>query len=516
MTFDIMGNMKRFDWVRCLKLLIAFLIPLAGVVICSNELDNDSWYVLAEGREIVENGIYYEDQLSMHEGLEVTVQNYGFAAIFYLLYQAFGSVGVYIAMLLLNLLLCYLIYKICMLISNKNVNLSLILMILTDLVLGRWFVVTRAQLLSYCILMLVIYILELYIKTDKTKHLWWIPLLSLAQVNLHASVWPMILLTIGVYIIDGIKQPKLHLDGYRKWPLIAVGLTSLLVGFLNPYGIKMMTFILTSYGIQEANAFVIEMHPFNLETSSLIALYVVIATTLILYIFGNNKNIRMRWLFLLFGFLALGINTFKGMAYLILVLLFPLAAVYKNTKVEKWGTRKSRWMVASWMGIFAVLTIIICIVIMLPEIGRRGPSEEMIGAIDMLDQEVGDIDKKTLDIYTGYNEGGYLEYRGYKPYIDPRMEVFIKSNNGKADIFQEYYEMYNGDMEKDEFLRRYDFDYLVVREGEKLYDLPNSKYEKIYERDDESGENDGEKPNEIDGIRIYKKNYSNFDKCDII
>ena len=134
----------------------------------------------------------------------------------------------------------------------------------------------------------------------------------------------------------------------------------------------------------------------------------------------------------------------------------------------------------------------------------------------MLDQEVGDIDKKTLDIYTGYNEGGYLEYRGYKPYIDPRMEVFIKSNNGKADIFQEYYEMYNGDMEKDEFLRRYDFDYLVVREGEKLYDLPNSKYEKIYERDDESGENDGEKPNEIDGIRIYKKNYSNFDKCDII
>ena len=252
--------MKKFGWV---KYLIAFLIPLAGVMVCSNGLDNDSWYVLAEGREIVENGIYYEDQLSMHEGLEVTVQNYGFAVIFYLLFQAFGPVGVYIVMLLLNLLLCYLIYKICMLISNKNVNLSLILMILTDLILARWFVVTRAQMVSYCILMLVIYILELYIKTDKSKFLWWIPLLSFAQINLHASLWPMILLVMGVYIIDGIKQPKLHLEGYKKGPLLVVGLAAFLVGFLNPYGVKMMTFILTSYGVPEANININEMYPFN-------------------------------------------------------------------------------------------------------------------------------------------------------------------------------------------------------------------------------------------------------------
>ena len=161
--------------MRWLKFLIAVLVVTAGVMVCNNSLDNDSWYVLAEGREIVENGIYYEDQLSMHEGLEVTVQNYGFAVIFYLIYSAFGPVGIYIGMLILNLVLCYLIYEICMLLSNKNINLSLIITILTDLLLARWFIATRAQLVSYCAIMLVIYLLELYIKTDKTKYLWWIP-----------------------------------------------------------------------------------------------------------------------------------------------------------------------------------------------------------------------------------------------------------------------------------------------------------------------------------------------------
>ncbi|MBQ3440928.1 hypothetical protein IJG27_01285 [Candidatus Saccharibacteria bacterium] len=491
------------NWV---KYVIAFLVPVAAVMVFHNSLDNDSWYVLAEGREIVENGIYYEDQLSMHEDLEVTVQNYGFAAIFYLFYSAFGGVGIYIAMLVLNGVLCYLIYKVCMLLSNKNVNLSLILMMLTDLLLSYSFITTRAQVVSYVIMMLVIYILELYIKTDKSKYLWWIPVLSLVQINLHASLWPMILLIIGVCILDGIKQPKLHLEGYRKKPLIVVGMMAFLVGFLNPYGVRMMTFILTSYGVPEANDYVNELKSFDLGSNFHILLYTMIAVVMVLYIFAKNKNIRVRWLLMLFGFLALGINTIKGMSQLILVLFFPMAAVYRNVRIEKWGTRKIRWMLASWVGILALATVGTYVAVVLPGVNMDGPSEEMIAAIDILDREVGDVDKETLNIYVGYNEGGYLEYRGYKSYMDPRMEVFIRSNNGKADIFQEYYDFSKGKIEKDDFLERYDFDYIVVREDERLYDLSNDEFELIYEKDDEENNASDDEFGEVFGVRIYKKN----------
>lgn len=490
--------MKWREWLKYLKFLIAFLIPMMGVMVCNNGLDNDSWYVLAEGREIVENGVYYEDQLSMHEGLDVTVQNYGFAAIFYLLYSAFGGVGIYLIMLILNGVLMFLIYKICMLLSNKNINLSLLIMILTDLLLAYGYIVTRAQVVSYVILMLLIYILELYVRKGNKKALWWIPVLSLLQINLHASLWPMILIVIGVYMIDGVRQPRFKYKGYKIKPLVLVGVASFVMGFLNPYGVKMMTFLLTSYGVPEANNYIEEMKTFNVFGANFnILLYVVIVSAMILYIFGKNRNIRLRYLILIFGFLALGLSTVKGMSQLILVLLFPLAEVYKDAKIGRKKSRKLKWMVLSWAGILAFATIMTYSVVMLPRVNCDGPFEEMVKAVDVLDEKVGDANKNDLKVYADYNEGGYLEFRGYRPYIDPRMEVFLLSNNGKADIFLEFYDLQRGVMERAEFLEKYNFDYLVLNEYDVLYNfVSGDEYELVFEDDNEG---------EYDGVKVYQK-----------
>ena len=482
--------------LRILKFLIAALVVTAGVMVGNQSLDNDSWYILAEGRELVENGIYYEDRLSMHEGLEVTVQNYGFAVIFYLIYQAFGPIGIYIGMLLLNLLLCYLIYKICMLLSDKNENLSLLIAVLTDLLLSYGFVVTRAQMVSYCILMLVIYLLELYVKTDKSKNLWWIPVLSLVQINLHASLWPMIILVVMVYIIDSFKSKKLHLEGYRTKPLLLVFFTSVLAGFLNPYGLKMMTFILTSYGVPEAQDYITELQPFRpLDNGYNILLFSSVVMTIFLYMYGKKQNIRIRWLLMLFGFLALGLNTVKGLSHLILVLLFPLAAVYKDFKINK-KYRKWCLMATSWMGILAFSVIIASSVVLVSK-AIDGPDEKMIELMNKLDVDVGEREKDDIKVYADFKNGGFVEYRGYKPYADSRMEVFIKANNGKEDIFQELYNLKTSGtgIREDEFLRKYNFDYLVVDEFDKLYDVDEG-YELVFEKDNGDDSN---------GVRLYKK-----------
>jgi len=329
--------------------------------------------------------------------------------------------------------------------------------------------------------MLVIYLLELYIKNKQIKYLWWIPVLALLQINLHASLWPMILLVIGTYLFG---------RGYKKGPLILAALGSFLVGFLNPYGFKMMTFILTSYGVPEANRTIIELNPFDLSDVFSIVLYLVIVGVLILYIFGKNKNIRVRYLLLLFGFLALGLNTVKGMSHLILVLLFPLALMYKDLKI--WGSRKIHLMVGSWAGILAVCLILVVAIDRVPKM-LDGPNETIIAAIDAIDKEVGEENKKDLKVYAYFDDGGYVEYRGYKSYIDPRMEVFLKSNNGKEDIFKEWYELENGEIKEADFLAKYDFDYLLVEEGKELYDLENEGYEMIFEDADEKH------------TRVYKK-----------
>ena len=486
----IMCWLNRRDLKKKIKFLIAFLIPVAAVMVMNNGLDNDSWYMLAEGREIVNNGIYYEDQLSIHEGLNVTVQNYGFAVIFYLLYSVFGGVGVYIAMLVVNGVLCYLIYKICMLISNKNTNLSLILMILTDLLLAYCFVVTRAQVVSYVIFMSIIYFLELYARKGDRRVLWWIPVLSFLQINLHASLWPMILIVLIVYMIDGVKQPRLKYKGYKIKPLIIILLASFGVGFLNPYGLKMITFILTSYGIPEANDYINEMQPFRTFASNYdILLYGAIVAVLISYIFGKNKNIRIRYLLMMFGFLALGLNTFKGMSQVILVLLFPMAEVYKNVRIVKW--RRVGRIAAMWTGVLAIMTVGTYLVVVVPDTNNDTPGEVMAKGIDAMDLAVGEINKNDLRVYADYNMGGYVEYRGYKAYIDPRMEVFIKSNNGKEEIFKEYYDLQHREVDKKEFISKYNFDY-------------GDEYDLIFKED--------ESEDDSDGVKVYKKKEQDYIK----
>ena len=98
-----------------------------------------------------------------------------------------------------------------------------------------------------------------------------------------------------------------------------------------------------------------------------------------------------------------------------------------------------------------------------------------------------------MKIYTGYNIGGYVEYRGYKPYLDPRGGDFIKKSNGREDILQEWVDFEDGKIKKEDFLGKYNFDYLIVKDDDLLYDYSNDNYKMIYE-------------NEEQKIKVYENN----------
>ena len=433
--------------------------------------------------------MHYTDVLTMHDGLNLVVQNYGFAAIFYLIFSVFGAPGLYVMLLVLNFVICYLLYKICMLISNKNLNLSLVLMMVTNLLLVySTFVTTRAQMVSYVIFLGLIYVLELYVKTGKSKFLAWLPVLSLLQINLHSSVWWMLILVWLVYVIDSIKAPKIHLQGYKTKPLLIVGALMFACGFLNPYGIKMITYIFTSYGKSTINNLVDEMHPFSpFRNGYMFFTYVSLAAVMVLYIFGKKKNVRGRYLLMFFGFLALGINTSKGMSEFILVMFFPLALLYKDVSLGKLldMAKIGRDALIIWAGVvcFAIFVALGSIVVFtVPSY----PNETSVKVLDTIDADVGEKDKKELKIYTGYNDGGYVEYRGYRSYLDPRAEVFLKINNGKEDILDEWVDFRKGKTKVSDFVEKYNFDYIwAVGDYDPFYDFENENYVVIYENEEE-------------------------------
>lgn len=472
--------MKRFLKIDTFKIVAAFLIPATFVLLTNQYIDNDSWGVLAEGREIVNGGIYHTDVLSMHEGLNTVLQNYLFAVPFYYIFQIFGGPGIYAVMLLLNFLICFLLYKICMLISNKNKSMSLIMMMTTDMLLAfLGFVVTRAQMVSFVIFLSFIYVLELYIKTKNTKYLWWVPILSVLQANIHASLWWMLLAVLVTFIIDAPK----------KKPLLIAGVGFVLAGFINPYGLDMLTLIFKAYSDSTFAGMVRELHPFSpLRNVENAFFYIAFSGVMITYAFARHKNVRLRYLLMLFGFLALGLNTVKGLSQVVLVMFFPLALLFKDIRIGKIIDNKDcRNAITIWVGVLVTAVFVVICPIVVLNVSSEYDNEAIIEATNTIDSYVKDKDKKSLKVYADYDIGGYVEYREYKPYMDPRGADFIKKMNGKEDIFNEYSDLKKGKINVADFVDKYRFDYIyAVGENDPFYEFKNDDYTEIYRNDERS------------------------------
>ena len=461
------GSYKPNKWVY----IILFIVPIIFTLLIVKKLDNDTWYLLSEGRYIVRNGIYHIDPLSMHKGLEVVVQNWLSASLFWIIYSAFGEMGLLTMILIVNYFICLLLYKISLTISDNNRVLSLIVMFVTNITLTAHFIVSRPQIFSFIILLSLIYILELYIKKDNPKYLIWIPILSLIEINLHASLWWMLFLFMIPYVIDSFKIPYLNTQGYNKKPLFIAILIAFLVGLINPYGYKAITFIFTSFTDKYMHVYINELLPFTFGRSSIcVHMYILTLLTTLIYVYFRNGNIRIRYICLYCGTLLLSLISIKGFSHFVLVSIFPIAYFFKdmfpNDFSDVDGSFKQVLDIIFNVLIFGIVCICFASFLYIKDFSKLKLEHDASGAIDILEKYA---NKDNATVYSSFNDGGYVEFRGFKAYIDPRAEVFLKINNKKADIFKEDYELQHGRLDVSEFLKKYNFSYLLVAYTDYLY-----------------------------------------------
>ena len=484
-------ELRVIDWFL---IVLMISLPIALITTFFRGLDNDLWYLLSEGRYIIGNGIYHTDVMSLHEGLDIVVQNWLSAVIFWIVYAFLGSKGIFFMVMLVNCAIIYLLYKLCMLISDENKTLSILLTIFTDLNLALYFVVPRPQIFSFVILILVLYLMELYIKHDDSKYLKFLPLLSFIEINLHASLWWFIFLFMIPYIIDSLKFKKLGLQGYRTKPLIIAFITSFLVGFINPYGFGAISFIFKSYGDQYMFKYIYELQPFSFNNLISIVIFALVMISGLIYVYFREGKIRVRYMCIYCGTLLLGMITVKAFSHFIIVSFFPIALLLKDIFPRGFKKKAALKQKVGYILIIA-LTVI--------SVGYTGyryyKIRKSIEFVHAAKEAVDSIDLFTNNyparVYVSFNDGGYVSFRGYKPYIDPRAEVYLKKNNHKEDIYKEYYEFETGQISIEDFLAKYNFDFILLKAGDRLYteegidnyfiiyDTANTMY-KVYARND--------------------------------
>ncbi len=461
-------------------LLLYLLIPIVISFFTLRVIDNDFWFLIATGKYILNHGFPVIEPFTIHQNLSFVVQQWLTDVIFYKVYTLCSYMGIYLMLLILYIIIIYILYKICMLISEGRASLSVIVTSYISWLL-LLFVRTRPQMFDFVILLLEIYILEKYVRTKNYKLLFFLPLLSLLLINLHASSWFMLFLFILPYIVESFHIRLLFINnkGFEKKYLLLILIPMFLVGFINPYGYKAITYIFTSYGNEYINKLVNEMIPLVVPRMlcgkfCYITFIIILVTNIV-----KRHDIKLRYLCLQLGTIILGLSSTKGFSFLLIGGVFPLAYYLRhNFQIYREIYHyDSKFKIC--YSLLVTIVIGVSLYLCFTTDKEKFNSLYVRKITNYLNQNE---EKEKVVLYTDYDIGSYLIWNGYKVYIDPRAEVFLKSNNKKEDIMKEYYLLQINKIDKKSFLEKYDFTHLIVSKDDKLYKyLKNNKdYKELF------------------------------------
>ena len=469
-------------WKPSTIVIIIFLfIPFIPILMDIFKLDNDFWFLINTGKYIINSGIPHIEPFTIHSNFSFVAQQWLTDIIFYLIYNKFNIYGMYIFILISNIIVIFLLYKLSLLINKGNKKIAILTTIIIDVFYARLFLSTRPQVFDIILLLLELYLLELFIKRNNKKYLIGLPIISLLMINLHASVWPMIFVFLLPYYVGRINLKFTTKENYKLKPLIIVTIIMFLFGFINPYGIDAMTYLFNSYGIDKIDESINEMAPLTIKNG--ITTYILILFIIITCIINKNKKNNLRYTLLLLGTTLLSLQHLKGELFF----LISSVIIVNNNLKDIFPEENKNSSTEINKKIKILLLTILCIITLI-----SFKNKKYIKEADNYYYEISEILKENKAessvIYTGYNAGAYIEYQGFKCYIDPRAEVFLKSNNKKEDIFVEYYEFQNGKINIKKFIDKYKFDYIIIDNYEHIlhtYIDEIEEYTQIYNKNDE-------------------------------
>ena len=431
-----------------------FLLPLFffTLIAYASQVE-DIWFLFSHGKYVLEHGIPHTDFLTIHQNLHFVMQQWGFSVIIYFFYHHLGSMGVFFLLGFINLLIIYFLYRLCMIHSSNNRYYSCLFASVIDVILELAFIIPRPQIISMLLFIITLFLLERHYYDSLDKKIVFLPLLSILLINTHASMWPMLFVICIPYIIEYLilffkKKDK------KIITLLICLIISFICGFLNPYGFEAMTYSIRSYGIPIANELIIEMHYFTLHTSdyslfcnSLFILCIIIAN--IIFCIKNYKHNSIHYYLLFLGLSFMALLNIRNCSFLIIgTMPFFVSVCHREINKE----------ISYKLFIIPIVIILSIIIFQYQRNFYKIKNTSINKLIECLDHE----NRQDIILYTGFNEGAYAEYHGYSVYMDSRMEVFLKKNNQKEDILEEYYSVLMGKIDYKQFIQKYHFNYFIV------------------------------------------------------
>ncbi|MCI6354011.1 hypothetical protein [Eubacterium coprostanoligenes] len=438
---------------KILLLFIVIAVPTAIFLI--RDLDNDTWFMLNHGRYILENGLYPEfEPFTVHEGLHFTFQKWLCCVLFWVIYKYCGKFALKLFCLIVYFAFNLVMYKLLEYIRPKaNIQHLFTLAVMNIFMIQ--FMYTRPQLFTYLFLAIEILVLEKYVKENNVKLLAVIPLLSFLEIQIHSTIWPILLIYMLPYMFDFSSLAKvcekvklLSQTHYKKLPIWIAFFASMLVALINPYGFESIVYLVKSLDIEELAILISEVRSPRFLSSNV--LFIVITIVFCLYGLYKTKLTELRYVYFIGGTVLMAIMSTRQFSFLVIpaVMVF---SYYFDLKELKSFTKN-------------VMIIILCAFAVVPIYSAY----EMQVNVQQYKIDVGDFladydgNPDGVKVFNVGDEGSYLEFLGFKAYNDTRAEVFSDKINNKENSLKKVILF---EMEKapyTEYIYKYDYKYIVV------------------------------------------------------
>jgi len=474
-------------WLKYIILLFPFIIACFEL----RTLDNDFYFLYPTGEYIFNNGFPHTDFLSMHSNMQLVIQQWLSTVIFYLVYSRLGKIGLFALIYLCYAAICVLTYRLNLLIC-KNEAVAVILASVSNFLIFNQFMVTRPQAFTLLVLLSEIFLLEKYVQSKKYAYLIGLPLLSLLQINLHASMWPMFFVFMLPFIAGAIpvniKSFKLEANG-NIIALLATLAVSAGIGILNPYGTDNMFYLFSSYGNNGLDTTITEMLPVNIGTTNGKTIFAIVLLMVFTVYILKKKPFSVRHVLLLLGTLLLALMHAKGIPYFYIYGIAAFSYIVKDVEIKLPDKITSRINNLYRILIAAILVAIIAFICVRNLTGSISAASARQAHYDNLDEVVKILDRSSepVVLYANFGDGQYMEYKGYHPYIDGRAELFLQQNNKEFEYYGEYYSLRTGHTYYRDFTDKYMFNYLILNGSSDRYLYEtlshDDEFEIAYEKD---------------------------------